>query len=361
MTTLLGILLTFATTLSAAPYSISSENLPPVPPGTEASVLLLRLKQQAVREYLQRILGPRYDRYDQLVTVKFAEDYILDYQVVRQSPDSSQMEISVNLDVDALRQWVRVNETKASGGATLKPLFLLSASIPGYLIDPKQTAIQIKQSALGQTVHKELSNVFQKFNAALLVTEDLSLALSRPPAGTSEMQSLRSFGGRTGCNSSVWAHLSSQNGKTITAELHLYNLTQSRQVETVSADTELSVADLGDAKKIAKALSKTISEFGTRFEESVSKGTLFALEYRFIVEGIQSYRVFKQIDAALGKQDFVLGSSLARSSSTVAEFRLLSTLQPKDLFQRLHITQFPGMTLKPVRIDSQVVTMRYLN
>jgi hypothetical protein len=364
MKLLIAILMSVAAPgLSAAttPFSIASESLPPVPVGTESSALLLRLKQQAVREYLQRILGPRYERYDALITPEFAEGYISDFQVVKQSADSSQMEIAGHLDSDSLKQWVRVNETKASGAVTLKPLFLISANLAGFSMDPKQTSIQVKQSALGQTAFKLLGEAFQKFNAGLLISEDPSFALARPPVNDYEMRALRNYGGQAGCNSAVWVHVSSSNGKTANFEFRLYNLTQSRQVESVNTETELTASDLGDAKKLAKALTKPAQDFRTGFEESVSKGTLFALEYRVIIEGISVLRVFKQIDATLPKQDFILESSLARSSNSVAEFRVLSPLAPKDFFQRLHVTAFPGMTLKPLSIDSQVVTMRYLN
>lgn len=344
-----------------APFSVASESLPPLAEGTESATLLLRLKQQAVREYLQRTLGPRYERYDGLVSPDFAERYILDYQVSRQSPDSSQMEIAGHLDVDALKQWVRVSETKATGSTILKPLFILSADLPGFAMDPKQTATQVKQNPIAQTLFQRFNDIFQKFNATLATSEDLSMPLSRPPTRDAEIRTLRSFGNTGGYNSVVWVNLSTCKQCGIRMDFLLFNLTQARQVQSVSVDVEMPLSELNDPKKLMKAVGKTLQDFSAGFEESVSKGTLFALEYRFIVEGVDSYKTFKQIDSMLPKQDFVIQSSVSRSAKRTAEFRILSSLPPKEFFQRLHVAQFPGMTLKPIRIDAQTVTVRYLN
>lgn len=344
-----------------APFTIASESLPPLPEGTAAQSALLRLKQQAVREYLQKVLGPRYEKYDAMITPDFAERYILDYQVNRQSSDSTQMEISGHLDVDALRQLVRVSETKALGSQTLKPLFVLSSTLPTLTWDPRQTAQTVKQNPFAQSLLKQLGEQFQKFNAALTTTEDTGLGMTRPPTREAEIRSLRSYGMTAGFNSVVWVNLSTCKRCGTRVDFHLYNLTQGRHVLSVSADAELEPSELNDPKKVAKALGKSLQDFGAGFEESVSKGTLFAMEYRVIVEGLDSYKAFKQVDAALGKQDFVLlPPTVSRSEKGSAEFRILSPLQPRELFQRFHVAQFPGLTLRPVRIDSQTVTVRYL-
>ncbi len=346
---------------SGAPFTIASETLPPLPEGTESQSALLRLKQQAVREYLQKVLGSRYEKYDAMITPDFAERYILDYQVNRQSSDSTQMEISGHLDVDALRQLVRVSETKALGSQTLKPLFVISATLPGMNWDPRQTAQIVKQSVLAQTIFKSLGDQFQKFNAVLAMTEDAGLGMARPPTRESEIRSLRSYGMSAGFNSVVWVNLSSCKGCGTRVDFHLYNLTQGRHVLSVSADVDLEASQMNDPKRLAKILGKSLSDFGSGFEESVSKGTLFAMEYKVIVEGLDSYKAFKQVDAALGKQDFVLlPPSVSHSTKGSAEFRILSPLQPRELFQRFSVAQFPGLTLRPMRIDSQTVTVRYL-
>src|SRR5690606_35801807 len=133
----------------------------------------------------------------------------LDYQVNRQSTDSTQMEISGHLDVDALRQFVRVNETKATGSTTLKPLFFISAQLPTVQLEARQTGHLVKQNVLAQTLFNELGGSFQKFNAPLAAIPDTSLPLSRPPTQASDLSTLRSYGTAAGYNSVVWVHLSS--------------------------------------------------------------------------------------------------------------------------------------------------------
>lgn len=342
-------------------FTVASETLPALPPGTPESALLLRLKQQAVREYLQKILGARYERYDASITPEFAERYILDYQVNRQSADSTQMEIAGHLDTDALKQWVRVSETKATGNSSLKPLFLLSANLPGLAIDPKTTAQQVKQNPMAQTLFKSMTDVFQKFNATLGTTEETGLGLAKPPASESELRSLRSYGVMAGFNSAVWVVLSTCKNCGTRVDFLLYNLSQARQVLAVSGDLEMGPGEMADAKRLTKAIAKMLQDFGSGFEESVSKGTLFASEYRLVVEGLNTYKAFKLVDSALGKQDFILQAVLKRTAKSTADYRVLSPLPPREFYQRFHVAQFPGLTLKPLSIDSQTVTVRYLN
>ena len=357
---LLGAVNVFAAS-TGKEFTVASESLPPLAPGAESSAVLVRLKQQAVREFLQKILGPRYDRYDTQITPEFAERYITDYQVNRQSSDSTQMEIAGHLDTDALKQWVRVNETKATGNSALKPLFLISANLPGFTIDPKQSALQVKQNPATGTFYRQLQEVFQKFNAVLGTTEESGLGLSKAPTREADIRVLRSFGVMAGFNSAVWVNLSVCKNCGTRIDFLLYNLTQARQVLSTSVDVEMDPAEMNDAKRLTKAISKAIADFAAGFEESISKGTLFASEYRLIVEGLNSYKAFKLVDSALGKQDFILQSVLSRAQSQTAEFRILSPLPPRELFQRFSVAQIPGLTLKPLSIDSQTVTVRYLN
>ncbi len=344
------------------PFTIASESLAPPSEGAETTSVLNRLKQQAVREYLQRILGPRYERYDSSVTSDFAERYILDYQVNRQSTDSTQMEISGRLDVDALKQWVRVNETKATGSNILKPLFLLSASLPGYSIDPRQTGSQVSQNPVAQGVLKALNDGFAKFNAVLTTASaDATLGLTHPPAREAEIRTLKNYGLAAGSNSVVWVHFSACMQCGTRVDISLYNLTQARKVHSSSTDIDYAMSDLGDPKKLNKALGKLFKDFAAAFEESVSSGILFATEYKVVVERVDAYKTYKLIDAALAKQDFVLQSTLSRAQNGTAEFKILSPLQPRELYQRFSVAQFPGLTLKPVSIDSQTITVRYLN
>ncbi len=343
-------------------FSVASESLPALPPDTESSTVLARLKQQAVREYLQKTLGPRFERYDAGITADFAERYILDYQVVRQSSDSTQMEISGRLDTVALKQWIRRNEIKATGSTSLKPVFLMSANLPGYSLDPRQTAAMVKQTGSApQTFYKNTSDAFQKFNAALSVTEETGLGLVRPPVQENEIRALRSFGLMAGFNSAVWVNLSPCPGCGTRVEIVLYNLTQARQVLSVSAEVEMSPSEMGDSKRLIKALSKAFQDFNSAFEESVATGTLFASEYLLAVENLTSYKAFKLVDAALNKQDFILRAVVSKTQNKVATFRILSPLPPRELYQRFQVTQFSGLTLKTVGIDSQAITMRYLN
>ncbi len=341
-------------------FSIASETLPPLPDGAQAPALLLRLKQQAVRDYLQKLMGPRFERYSNQVTADFAEKYILDYQVPRQSPDSSQMEIAGHLDTVALREWIRTNETKATGSSALKPLFLISANVPGLALDPRQTGFQVKQNPIAQTVYQRVNDAFQKFNANLSTSQDSSLALTLPPTKEAELRALQGYGNSGGFNCAVWVDISVCKNCGTRFSISLFNLPNARQVQTFSADVGAPVGELSDPKKLTKELGKMLQDFSAGFEESISKGTLFALEYRVVIEGIDTYKTFKQIDSQLPKQDFVIQSSVSRSTKSTAEFKVLSSSYPRDFYQNLQSAQFAGMTLRPTSLDGQVVTLRYM-
>jgi hypothetical protein len=270
------------------------------------------------------------------------------------------MEIEGHLDSGALKEWIRTNETKATGSATLKPLLILSSNVPPFLADPRQTPSTVKQNPIGQTLFQRLNEVFQKFNTNLAVAEE-PLDFNRPPTREADIRALRNSGNTGTFNSLVWVHFSPCKECGTRVEFVLYNLPQARQVQTISVDIDTPVQDLQDPKKLTKVLGKGLQDFSKAFEESVSKGTLFALEYRLVIEGIEASKAFKQLDSSLPKQDFVIQSSLVRGGQKTAEFKILSSLPPREFADRLQTLQLPGISLKPVRIDSQKVTMRYLN
>src|SRR4051794_12741866 len=113
----LALLVLFLSQLALAegvPFVLSSSSLPPSPDDVRQTALIGRLKYQAVVDYLQRLMGSRYSKYEELVTPEFAEKYVLDYQVNR-LPGKSAIELNGHLDGDALKRWVRVTETKAAG------------------------------------------------------------------------------------------------------------------------------------------------------------------------------------------------------------------------------------------------------
>ena len=332
------------------PFSISSANLPPLPPSSqEPPSLDSRLQQEVVRRYLQRVLKDRFGRYEALITPKFAEDYIANYQITKQSADGTQMEIAGSLNTSGLDEWVRTNETKALGSSSLRPVFLFSSSIP---------AVQ-RQGAAGQAVYRAVQSAFQKFNAPVAALDGAPVA-NHTPTRDSEIRALRSFASGQGFNAAVWAQFSPCPRCGTRLELTLYNLTQNRLVQALRFDVPLSAAELGDGARFAKESQKFFQDFAASLEQAVSRGSLFANEFRITVEGVSDARIYKSIDSALGRMGWILSSSYERARSGTVTFKTLSTLDARDFAAKFQNNPFPQMTLRLTGYDSQGVTLRYL-
>ena len=57
---------------------------------------------------------------------------------------------------------------------------------------------------------------------------------------------------------------------------------------------------------------------------------------------------------------FIVSAVLKRAEPQLAEFAVLSPLDPNELGQRMLIGDFPGFLLKTTRVDSQAITVRYI-
>lgn len=355
---LLGILLSQLALAEGVPFVLSSNSLPPSPDDSHQSALIARLKYQAVVDYLQRLMGARLQKYEDVVTPEFAEKYVLDYQVNR-TPGRTSIELNGHLDGDALKRWVRVTETKAAGASSLKPGFILSSTVPGLTLLPKDTPGRVRDTTVGQTLFSMVSAVFNKVNARLSPIEEGGLSLTEPPKRDSEMRSLRDYAISASRNSVAWVALSVCKGCGIRVDFILYNLTQGRLVVAKSDNVQLDAKDFSNAERIRTVLKEPLHEFSQDFEEAISGGSIFASAHRVIVEGLDSYRAYKQVEAGLQTQDFVVGASLKRSEPALAEFQVLTPLSTKDLAQHFTTAVFNGFALKVAGSDRDSVTLRY--
>lgn len=340
------------------PFVLSSNSLPPSPDDVHQSALIGRLKYQAVVDYLQRLMGARYARYEGLVTPDFAERYVLDYQVNR-LPGRNAIELNGHLDGDALKRWVRVTETKTAGSSSLKPAFLISSSVPGLTILPRETEKAIREMTVGQTVYSMISPVFNKVNAKISPIDDSSVSLTEPPKRDSEMRSLRDFAIGGSRNSVAWVHFSPCKGCGVRVDIILYNLAQSRLVVAKSDNVPFEARDFSNSERLRAMLKEPLHDFSVDFEEAISNGSLFAASHRVVVEGIDTFRGYKQVETAMQGQDYIVGASLKRSEPGLAEFSVLSPLSIKDLAQHFATSAFTGFELKPSRVDRESVTLKY--
>ncbi len=317
--------------------------------------LIAGLKLKAISEYLQNYLGSRYSSVEKFINHDFAERYILDYKVGR-TADRTQLQVVGNLDSDGLKRWLRTLDVKTRG-SSLTPFLVLSSSVPNLPYAITDTSQRIKDSSLAQTLLAEVNTKLQKVNIRL-GTADLShLGLKQPPMSDTDIKTLRD---QTGGNSCIWVQF--QPCKTcggMRMDLYFYNLTQGRRLLSRSDDLILTAADLADKTKIRAVLRTPIEQFQSDVEELVSSGMLTSSSYDLTVEQVDSYRTYKQIEASLGRLDFIVQAVLNRSEPKVAGFQVLSPLSAQELSQRLAQENFAGFHLKPVRVDSKSLVVRY--
>src|SRR5262249_30517567 len=150
------------------------------------------------------------------------------------------------------------------------------------------------------------------------------LSLAEPPRREDELRALRSYGIGASRNAIAWAHLSPCKGCGTKVDLIFYNLAQNRLVIAKSDQVGLEPKDFSSADKIRAALHDVVHDFAGGFEETVSSGSLFAASYKVIVEPLDSYRGYKQVETGLASQDFIVQAVLKRSEPALAEFQVLS-------------------------------------
>jgi hypothetical protein len=318
------------------------------------------MKYRAVVEWLQRYLGNRYAQVEKQVTPEFAERYILDYKVGRVPTNRSLLQVTGHLDADSLRRWARVVETKHDGGSSLKPLFLLSSTIPGLTIQPGDTAGRLPSSTLAQSLLVMANTAFSKFNAKAVPFDGNGVVPGQPPVSPNDIARLRETASSKGFNSAVWMHLTpckGCNGLRLTT--HLYNLTQGRLALLHSDDLNLSTGDLASPEQVHAALKGPGKQFQQEVDSAVSEGTLFSASRRLLVEGIDSYRVYQDLETNIPKLEYVTQCILKRSEPHLAEFEVLTNLTPDELSQRLQAEDLGGFRLRLVRSDAQSLVMRY--
>jgi len=319
------------------------------------------LQYQAVVEWLQRYLGNRFAQYQGKVTPEFAKRYILDYSIGHPSADRNQVVLSGHLDAEGLKKWVRVAEAKR-GGSSLKVLFLLSSTLPGISLYASATATGLHDSQLAQTLYNESNAVFHKFSTRATPASNPKLSISQPPTSQTEMKGLQEYGISEGYNTALWIQLApckACNESSIRMDTYLYNLIAPRLALSRSDELPLQTADLVKPEKLRSAVHFPLEQFRSDLEDQASEGTLFTAAHRLIIEGIDSYRVYQQVESGISRMDFIDQSVLKRSEPKLAEFELLCSMKPDELYARLQQAEPGGFHLKPVRIDPQALVMRY--
>jgi hypothetical protein len=303
--------------------------------GEQQAPLIAQLKYRAVVEYLQNLIGPRFRNYEKMVTPEFAEKYILDYRVGRLASDKNQLEVAGHLDSDSLKRWVRVLEAKARGNSILRPVFILTSTAD---------SVRGRENLVAPWLASVVNGQLQKFNIHFTTGRAPQVT---PPKTEAEIRSLKDM--LPGYNLALWANLSPcKTCGGLKSDWYLYNLSQARLLAARTDDISSDGRDLISSDKTKRTFAGAAKQFQGDFEGLVSSGELFGTLYHLTIEGIENYRMYKSIEAELGRMDFVSHATLTRAehSKKSAEFDLVSQFTAQELQDGLKGADFARSNVK---------------
>ncbi len=320
--------------------------------------LTLRMKHQAVVNYLQEHLGSRFPKYAEKVTPEFAEKYILEYRLAKDPKRKDVTILSGSLDSDSIKRWLRRFEvrTQGSAGSGLSPLLFVSSDGP---YRANETAAATK-SGIAEFFTVELQRYFSKINSSLVPYSGTGVSTNGPPRTDAEVRAVVELGMTRNANSAVWLHFSSCpscGGSRV--DLLFFYFPQGRLALGRADDLPFNYLEgvhSDKSKRIAKA---AVEEFTAGVNELIEQGTLFSSVHSVVVDGLDSLRAFKQLDNGLSKLDFVTRVTLKKTDATRVEYEVMSGLNTEELAQRLQNNSFPGFRLKTAGTSGNQAQMRY--
>ncbi len=322
--------------------------------------LTLRLKHQAVVNYLQEHLGSRFPKYAEKVTPEFAEKYILEYRIAKAAAGKKDVTVlSGSLDSDSIKRWLRRFEvrTQGSSGTGLSPLLFVSSE--GGNIRANESAQAVK-SGISESFTGELQKYFSKINSTLVPFSGTGLPTPAPPRTEAEVRAFTELGISRNANSAVWVHFSpcpTCGGSRV--DLLFYYFPQGRLALGRADDLPFDYRDGVHSEKSKRIVKTAIEEFTGGVNELIEQGTLFSSIHTLVVDGLDSLRAFKQLDNGLAKLDFVTRVVLKKTDVTRVEYEVLSGLATEELVQRLQNNAFPGFRLKSAGTTGNQAQMRY--
>lgn len=337
-------------------FRVSSADIEPLPAGSPQAAWISRLKQLAVTDFLKARLGAKFSQVEPLVTPEFAERFVIDYRVNRGATDKNVMELVGHRDTDALKRWVTLNEAKL--GVGWKPAFVFSSTVPGLSFGPKESSKRTKDSAIGQAVLGAIAPALQRSNIRFLIPNEWNSSLVTPPRGEDDMRTLRSSVSTGGLNGAVWAHLSPCPGCGTKLDIYLYDLNRPRLLWARTDELKLEPRDFASSEKVKRVVREALKDFTSDFEDVLSSGLMTSHPLRVVVENLDSYRTFKNLQSEFSQLDFAVRSLLKKSSLRTAEFEIMTQLSTEEFAQRLQQETFPDIKLVVRSRDDDSIFVR---
>lgn len=322
------------------------------------SQLLSRLKQDAVILWLRQNLGNKASRFEKLITPKFAESYILEYKVAQRGQNKDIIELSGQLDAEALKGWVRLAETKGRGSSQIRPLLVISESLPGISLPSDNYYSQNGDSQFSQQTRLFLNQALKKLNLEL---SNFNGPLpSHPPRTEKEVFNFKESFSQTAGNAVIWVYLNQcKTCELPRTDIYLYSSSQPGVIGILSEELTASLKQLENPEKTRSALEPLFKQFQQELERVIASGKLDSIPLTVTIEGIDNYLIYRKIDQALGKQGFLSDWIPRVFVQNTAQFDALSSLGAEEVAQRIQQVGPPDFKLALVRVDSRNLVMRY--
>ncbi|MBI4403545.1 MAG: hypothetical protein HY537_05260 [Deltaproteobacteria bacterium] len=314
----------------------------PVPPGydiqnEQQDSLVAQLITRALDQWFQDNWH-RYKEFEKAVATEFSgsrnEKYVVDYTPPRLTPDLSQAQMTVRVDSDSLKRWLRSIEAKEKGMA-LRPLFILSSDLLN--LAPQDTALRIKDNVVAKTFFSQAYSALQKVGLKLEMMDLRSLP-PMPPATESTMHALSQQLAGLPVNAALWVQIASCRtcGGT-RMDILLYDLARKRILLARSEDLPLSSKDLSHSDRLSALFRPHIQQFKSEFEELYSSGLFFSQMYRLSLDDIENLSTFKEVEGELGRLDFVFSPALLFSVPRAGHYEIefASHLSPQELQRQI--------------------------
>jgi len=359
-----GILLVGSVGFSETPFSVSaplsaSQAFSESDPNSQdTNPLVARLKQDAVTLWLRQYLGNRSSQFEKWVTPKLAETYILDYKLSQKGANKDVVELSGHLDTESLKGWIRLIETKGKGSNQLKPLLVISESLPRSGGTDADAQSQQRQSVVAEEALNLLSREMKKLN--LKPTLAAGSFSSNPPRSEKDVAQLRMALGQQSGNPVIWLFLNQcRTCELPRADIYLYSMERSGLVASMSEELTVSLRQLDNAEKVRVALEPLVRQFQQDLEKAISEGKLTALPLTITIEGIESYLAYRKLDYSLSKQSYLSDWTPKAFVQSTAQFEALSYLDSEEVARRIESLNPQDLKLSRVRVDSRNIVMRY--
>ena len=323
------------------------------------TTLISDLKYLAVANWLQTYLGQRFTQFDKYITPDFAEKYIFDYKLNRQAQPAGTLELVGHLDGDSLKKWIRLIDSKSRGSNQIRPLFIVSSNLPGFIISPIETASRSKDSLIIQILNQMAQEKLRKLNAGLTPL-DGPCSLEAPPKNNSEIQTLISIANRGNETLVVWAALTACPGCNSTRiDLFLFNTYSQNLTFVVGDDLILSARDLGNPNLLRRVLTPVFLAFQTELENAFSEDTLKEMPFKLIIDNIDSFRLLKLAETGLSRGNGFSAPIFKKAAGKTAEFEIKSALSIEELTQRIEASPLAGFKNQVTRVDGSTLVVRY--